>query len=144
MIGAGGTYGSNIEQFAPNFRIYYGVNEHLCFGPEFSPFYLKTTENEWVKLNEYSFVAHYIFELKEHFGVYPLIGINYSVEENKHSGLTHSVSSLGASIGTGLHLNWKNILPYLEYKYITGTLSQSTLSLGLIYNIKLKPKHKNE
>jgi hypothetical protein len=144
MIGTGGTYGSDIEQFAPNFRIYYGVNEHLCFGPEFTLFYLKTNENKWIKLKEYGFVVHYIFELKEHFGIYPLIGMNYSVEENKHSGSIHAINSLGASIGTGLHLNWKNILPYLEYKYTTGTLSQSTLSLGLVYNFNLKSEHRNE
>jgi hypothetical protein len=140
MFGAGGTYGTDIEQFAPNFRIYYGLTEHLCFGPEFSYFPTIKHEDVDVQLTEYGFVAHYIFEINHKAGAYPLIGINYSVENETHNGESSSKSALGASFGAGFHLNFNNFLPFAEYKFITGELSQSTISIGLIYNLNLGKK----
>lgn len=142
MIGAGGSYGTSIEQFAPNFRLYYGLNEHLCFGPEFSYFPTSIHGDESIQLTEYGFVAHYIFELKEHIGIYPLLGINYSVEESNHLGSIHTQNVFGASIGAGIHMNIKNIYPFIEYKYLTGALSQNSFSLGIIYNFHLKHESK--
>ncbi|NOQ71120.1 MAG: outer membrane beta-barrel protein [Crocinitomix sp.] len=144
MFGAGGSYGTDIQQFAPNFRIYYGLTEHICFGPEFSYFPSIKHEEVDVQLTEYGFVAHYIFEIKHKAGIYPLIGINYSVENETHNEESHTTSAWGASMGLGVHFNFKNLLPFAEYKFITGELSQSTLSLGLIYNLHFGQKKHSE
>lgn len=142
MFGAGATYGSDIQQIAPNFRIYYGVNERFCFGPEYSYFPSKNKEGYDVQLNEYGLVAHYIFEIKEKVGVFPLIGLNYSVEKEKMNEERNTTEAFGASFGLGFHMSFNNFLPYAEYKYITGELSQSTVSIGLIYNLRIgKKKH---
>lgn len=142
MFGAGGSYGTEIKQFAPNVRIYYGLTEHICFGPEFSYFPSVKHEDVDAQLTEYGFVGHYIFEIKHKAGIYPLIGINYSVENETHNEESSSKNAWGASFGAGFHLNFNNLLPFAEYKFITGELSQSTLSVGLIYNLHLgKKKH---
>ena len=138
MIGAGGTYGTEVKQVGLNARLYYGVNEQICFGPEFSYFPTIQHHDESIQLNEYGFVVHYILEVKERVGVYPLLGINYSVEKSEQLGLTHVQNEFGALLGGGMHLQVKNFMPFIEYKYITGNLSQSTFSLGLIYNLLLK------
>lgn len=136
MVGAGGIYGTDIEQVGVNARVYYGLNEQICFGPEFSYFPKVTHGSESIQLNEYGFVVHYIFEIKEEVGLYPLLGINYSVEESEYLGYTHTNKAMGAAIGAGMHLEVKNFMPFIEYKYIMGELSQSTFSLGVIYNFK--------
>jgi len=140
MVGGAVSYGSDINQFAPNIRVYYGPSEHLCFGPEFSYFPKVMKGHESIQLNEYGFVAHYIFDLKEKIGLYPLLGINYGLERSIISKSIHTEDSFGAAIGAGFHLYWNNILPFAEYQYITGRLSQSKVSIGIIYNFHLK-KH---
>jgi hypothetical protein len=140
MFGVGGTYGTDIQQSAPNFRLYYGLNEHICFGPEYSYFPTKSHHNSDVQLSEYGFVAHYIFEVAEKAGLYPLVGLNYSVEKESHQEESITHDAFGASVGLGFHLMVKNVLPFAEYKFITGPLSQSTFSIGLIYHLSLGEK----
>jgi len=135
MIGAGGSYGTSVEQFGLNSRLYYGLNEKLCFGPEFAYFPAIVKGDEKIQLNEYGFVVHYIIEVKEKIGFYPLTGINYSNEKRDHLGLTYEENAFGASFGAGMHFSINNFLPFVEYKYITGKLSQNTVSLGMIYNV---------
>lgn len=135
MFGLGGSYGTDIKQFAPNARIYYGLNEHICFGPEYSYFPTVTHGGYEVQLSEFGFVAHYIFEIKEKVGLFPLLGFNYSVEKESHNGESESVDAFAASFGGGFHVNVGNWLPFAEYKFITGKLSQSTISVGLLYNL---------
>ncbi len=145
MVGVGGVYGTDIEQFAPNLRLYYGVNEALCFGPEFAYFPSQFGTDEYdIQLNEYGFVAHYIFEIIEKVGVYPLLGLNYSVETKIFPETRETKNAFGLSGGVGGHLTFGNFLPYAEYKFITGELSQSTISLGVIYNIHLSGGHESE
>lgn len=136
MFGAAGSYGSSIYQVAPNFRLYYGATEQLCFGPEYTFYQRKIDESEKVTLDEIGFVVHYIFELKEKVGIYPVLGVNYSIEkEIEHAHLAHQKKAFGASIGAGMHLSIKNFMPFAEYKYITGALRQHTISAGLIYSL---------
>ena len=144
MVGLGGTYGTSVDQLGVNARVYYGLNEQLCFGPEISYFPQVSHKGESIRLNEYGFVVHYIFEVEEKLGLYPLIGINYSVENTEEHGVYEVQNAIGATFGGGLHLEMKNILPFVEYKYITGGLSQSTFSVGIIYNFSLKQKQQEE
>lgn len=141
MLGAGGSYGSDIEQFAPNFRVYYGLSHAICFGPEYSYFPKTMHGEEELQLMEYGFVAHYIFLVKDKLGIFPLVGFNYSVETSTEHGKSHTKEAAGSSVGLGLHYEFKNLLPYIEYKIISGELSQSTFSVGLIYNLKFGKNH---
>ena len=140
MLGAGGSYGSGIKQFAPNVRLYYGVSEAFCFGPEFAYFPYVNHEGQDLQLSEYCFVAHYIFEIKEKAGFFPLFGINYSVERERLTNEIHFEKALGLALGVGLHFNIGNFLPFSEYKYITGDLNQVIISTGIIYNLDLSEK----
>ena len=140
MFGFGGTYGTDIQQFAPNFRIYYGLSHEICFGPEYS-YFPSTKHGDYdVQLNEFGWVIHYIFHVKEKAAVYPLLGLNYSIEKESINESMHQTSALGAAFGLGFHWNADRFLPFIEYKFITGKLSQSTISMGLIYNLKLGKK----
>ncbi len=136
MFSAGGSYGTNIEQFAPNVRLYYGLNEHICFGPEYTYYHMKNNDTEKSALDEVGFVVHYIFEIGESIGAYPVVGINYSLEkEYHHNTLEHQKNAFGTSVGAGIHGKIKHFMPFAEYKYITGQLSQHTFSVGIIYNM---------
>lgn len=89
-------------------------------------------------------MVHYIFEIKEKVGLYPLLGLNYSVETESHNEETEKKDVFGASFGMRVHLTFNKWLPFAEYKYISGELSQSTVSIGLIYNLHLNNKKHSE
>ncbi|MFT5618896.1 MAG: hypothetical protein ACI85I_002131 [Arenicella sp.] len=135
LIGTGATYGSDISQVAPQFRLYYYASEKLCFGPEFS-YFPKTTEADIERqLTEYGFAIHYIFEVGEKIGIYPLTSINYSKEREWENHHLHTTEAFGLGVGGGLHGSFGNFLPFAEVKYLTGELKQTSISIGLIYNI---------
>ena len=73
-FGLGPTYSFGLESVGINSRIYYNIGERLCFGPEIS--YLKKHDES---VTDIDFIGHYIFEIPW-FGLYPLVGINYTKE----------------------------------------------------------------
>lgn len=143
-IGLGGAYGTDIEQFAPNLRVYYFPNEKICFGPEIAYFPSITEKIHGIEvekqLTEYNLTGHYIFELSPKLGVYPLFGLNYSVEKETEYEDEHKIEmtedAFGANLGAGLHLALGRFLPFAEYKYVTGNLRQHAFSIGVLFTFE--------
>ena len=136
MAGFGGSYGDDINQFAPNVRVYYFPNHKICFGPEFAHFPSIKEGDVERELTEYGISGHYIFRLNSYLGFYPLIGINYSIEKEKEIGLEGETYSIGANLGAGFHLEFGRYFPFAEYKYVASGLPQNVFSIGVLINVK--------
>lgn len=136
VTGVGGTYGSAIESFGLNVREYLFLGEHICLGPELSYFPKHKIEEHDVSLIELNITGHYIFELTESFGIYPLTGINYSIEKEETRDESSTNRAFGINVGGGFHYKIKNLFPFFEYKYIVGDLSQHVFSFGVLFGLK--------
>ena len=80
------------------------------------------------------FVGHYIFDFKW-FGVYPLMGANYSVEKENHLPM-ETISDFGLVVGAGLHRNFNKISVFIEYSRVELGIEDQFLTTGLLYNFK--------
>lgn len=125
-----------------NARIYYGVDEHFCFGPEVTFFPNQGIENGFdLKIVELNLNAHYIFELSHNLGIYPLSGVNYSIEQ-RESNITieeEKEDAFGLNYGLGLHYNIGKTFVFAEFKGVVGKLNDEFISIGMIFSIS---KHK--
>ena len=139
----GATYGTEIKTVGANLRAYYFFNHHICLGPEISYFPKHNLHHKDVSLLELNITGHYVFEITEQLGFYPLTGINYSIEKETAHNETLSHNALGINLGAGLHYKLNNILPFIEYKYITGDLSQNVYSAGILIMLEKKTKKTN-
>lgn len=125
-IGVGGTYSIPLEAAGINTRVYYNIGEHICFGPEFS--FFKKGELEVLDFN---FIGHYVFET-ELVGIYPLVGMNYTIENHAHE----SESAFGAVFGGGLHRNFGAITIFTEYSHVQSELRDDFVTVGAMINIR--------
>lgn len=139
-VGGGVPYNLSIESPGINLRGYYNVAETFCFGPEFIFFFPKkeihdNKETE-ISIQEFNVNAHYIFELKKHIGIYPLVGLNYTLEREKITYLDKAetandlIKSFGVNLGGGIHFPISNFVPFLEYEYVLGDLKEHIVTFG--------------
>lgn len=122
-LGVGVPYSFHAESIGFNSRLYYNMGHAFCFGPEFS--YFKTEE---LQILDFDFLAHYIFETPIS-GVYPLFGVNYTMEE-EHG---HSEGALGVVFGGGLHRNFSSLTVFAEYAHVQSELADDFVTLGVMY-----------
>lgn len=142
-IGPGVIYGDDIEQVGLHVRGYYNLSgDRICFGPEFSHFFSKSEYHpgEIINryLNEINFNMHYIFELGHQWGVYPLAGINLSLEKEEISFQNGGVvnihdSAFGANLGIGIHGAVNKWTFFAEFDHLISDLGQNSLVLGTFY-----------
>lgn len=137
--GVGSAYTFNDDLLGVNGRLYYGTNEKFCFGPEASFFpYQEVDEDYEIQLLDISINAHYIFELFEKFGVYPLTGINYTsewerlIENNQESEI---VEEFGINYGFGLHYSISKFYVFTEFSGVIGQLNDEFITAGVIFNL---------
>ncbi len=130
-----------------NTRIYYGPNDHFCFGPEVSFFPYQEIDNEYeLKVTELNFNAHYIVELTHDFGIYPLSGINLTIEKERLIEVTDEnkeEDGFGLNYGLGIHYNLGKLFAFAEFKGVTGKLKDEFMTIGVIFLFS-KPKDKQE
>lgn len=146
--GGGVAYNATVETPGLNLRGYYNKGEHFCFGPEFTYFFPKneTHGDEAIKTSvwEINFNAHYIFEVNERLGVYPLFGFNYTKEKEAITYLSkaetkeESVDAFGVNLGAGLHVPLPKFTPFIEYEYVASNLSEHVITLGFFVNLGKK------
>lgn len=139
MPGFGPTYSIGLETPGINVRTYYAVDHHFCFGPEISFFLPATHGDIETRLFEANLNLHYIFELSHRWGVYPLGGINYSIETERdlNHNSSHALDFFGANVGAGFHYVRGPLLFFAEYKYLISDLSDHFPTVGVLYNLKL-------
>jgi len=143
-VGGSAEYNLTIDAPGVNFRGYYNIGKHICFGPEITlSFPKKVIENgleEDIFIFETNLNAHYIFEIvEEKFSFYPLLGLNYTSERIEFTELETGISEtetedfFGVNVGAGIHIPFKNVQPFIEYHYIAGELDEHVISVGLLY-----------
>lgn len=151
LIGGAVVYGDDVEQLGLHLRAYYNLkNERICFGPEYSHFHTASESHGGEQLNkklrEYNFNMHYLFELNESLGFYPLTGLNYSTELEEEATLTGTRSftkdALGVNLGLGFHKVLGRSVLFVEFDHLFSDLSQNSALFGLFYNLSKKKEHR--
>lgn len=125
-IGVSSPYSFELESFGLNARMYFNIGEAICFGPEYA--YFKSKEIEIV---DFDFVGHYIIETPW-LGIYPLAGINYTIE--KELAILETRTGMGLVFGAGLHRNFKSITTFIEYSRVEIGINDQFLTAGILYN----------
>ncbi len=110
LVGFGPTLELDQNLYGINARIYYGVNESFCFGPEVSYFpFQKIGEKDEESIVDLNFNAHYIIELNENIGLYPLSGVNYTIEIERSFEYEKQEKDFGLNYGAGMHYKLKDL-----------------------------------
>ena len=118
-------YSFELNTVGVNGRLYYNVNHHICFGPEVS--YFKKNEVSIIDLN---FVGHYIFEVEKlKIGIYPLVGINYTIENEP----LHQNKEVGLVFGAGLHKTFNKLFVFGEFSHVQSHLKDNFVTVGAMY-----------
>ena len=112
-----------------NIRFYYFANEIICFGPEVN-FFPEDGHSLGDNI-ELSFNGHYIFELVEHIGIYPIGGVSWKNTEKHGSGFR-------ANMGLGLHGSYGRFAPYSEYIYSAGFEDEGIFLIGTFFTFRFK------
>jgi len=141
IVGFGPTLEFNDSLYGINTRLYYGTDETFCFGSEISYFPFQNIENEIDKsILDLNINAHYIIELSKKIGLYPLSGLNYSIEKERYSNDTHKETALGLNYGLGTHYKINDLYIFTEFKGIIGQLNTEFFTLGIIFNFNIHYK----
>ncbi|GAA4272761.1 outer membrane beta-barrel protein [Aquimarina gracilis] len=139
MLGIAPSLEMNEQLLGINGRIYYGPNDHFCFGPEVTFFpYQEINEEYELSLTELNLNTHYIFELTHKLGIYPLAGLNYSIEKERlinQNTQTKEENEFGLNYGFGAHYNLKKLFAFIEFKGVAGKLNDEFISAGVIFSI---------
>lgn len=91
-------------------------------------------EEAEIGLWEINFNTHYIFEVGEGLGVYPLTGLNFSREVEKVEGHSDVVESVvGLNLGFGAHYEKNRLLFYAEYDRLISDLGQNSFTVGVLF-----------
>ncbi len=138
-VGFGVPYSNTISAIGINLRMYYNVSENICFGPEFTYFFEKTTigENDDITTTNaftFDFNSHYVFEVMEHhrLGVYPILGLNYTNEKETEHGETHLDEAFGLNLGAGFETPLsEKINLFSEFIHTFGTIEDNVIFLGV-------------
>ena len=142
IIGFGPSLELNDAVYGINGRFYYGVNESFCFGPEISYFPYQNIDKGYEKsIIDLNLNAHYIFELGENIGFYPLSGINYTIEKERlidENDDQEKENALGINYGVGIHYKFKDFFVFTEFKGIAGELHDEFITVGVLFNFYLK------
>lgn len=145
LLGGGPMYGDDIEEIGVNLRTYTFIGERICFGPEFTIFGNHDTmidgETAELGLWEINFNGHYIFEVREGLGLYPVVGLNFSREVEKVEGHDDVIESVfGTNLGFGVHYEHKNLILYTEYDRLFSDLRQNSFTIGVLFHLRKKHK----
>lgn len=139
MIGLGPSLEIEESLVGINGRLFYGINESFCFGPEVT-FFPKQEINDQYKLSiiDLNVNGHYIFEIIPKLGVYPLSGINYTIETEyliTQSEENESKVAIGWNYGLGAHYDFGSLFAFAEFKGITGELHDEFITIGIIFSL---------
>ncbi|MFT7614084.1 MAG: hypothetical protein ACI9J3_003066 [Parvicellaceae bacterium] len=151
-LGGALIYGNDIEEFGGHARAYYNMkNNKICFGPEFSQFSKKkvTIGGEEIseRLREVNFNLHYIFELNESWGFYPLVGLNMSFVNEEITDIssihteTHKAEEFGTNLGFGFHKNVNRWMFFGEFDRLFSDISQNSFLVGAFFTFGKKTEH---
>ena len=147
MIGGGPSLELDHDLLGINGRVFYGPNSQFCFGPEFTIFPYKEINGTYeLNIIDLNINGHFVFELSDALAVYPLSGINYTIENERLIANNENVerkSEFGFNYGLGMHYNLNHFFMILEFKGIAGQLSDEFVTAGLIFPL-MRSQNKKE
>ncbi len=114
-----------------NLRFHYFPNHKMCFGLESNLF--PKSGHSLKEGMEITLNGHFIFEMSQHWGVYPLVGAGWKNLEHE--------SGFRALTGGGLHGNYGRFAPYVEYIYSSGFESEGIVIIGTFFTFALGKGH---
>ena len=139
MLGGGPTLELDEQLFGANARLFYGLNEKVCFGPEVAFYPYQEIDDEYeLQIVDLNANIHYIFELSHSFAFYPLGGVNYTIERERlleESEEVKTENDFGLNYGGGFHLNLGSFFAFAEFKGILGSLNDDFVTIGVIFPI---------
>lgn len=149
LLGGGPLYGDDIEELGANLRVYTFIGDKICFGPEFTFFGKHDTmidgEPAELGLWEINFNGHYIFEVNEGLGLYPVAGFNYSKETEMLEGHDDVIEdAFGVNLGFGVHYEVNKFIFYTEYDRLFSDLRQNSFTIGVLFHLGKQPNEKEE
>ena len=127
-IGLALPYTTHFKTAGVNMRFYYNMGEKFCFGPEVAFFQKDDTD-----ILDIDFVGHYIFETPW-FGIYPLVGANYTREKEDESNKEED--AIGLVFGGGIHRNFNKITAFAEFARVQSELSDNFITTGFFFTFK--------
>lgn len=131
-----------------NTRLFYGINEKFCFGPEATFFPYQEINDEYeLEVTDLNFNAHYIVELSHKIGIYPLSGINYTIEKERlliDSDEPEKVEAFGWNYGFGAHYMMGDLFAFAEFKGVIGELSDEFITVGILFTLSKHKEHTKE
>jgi len=143
-LGVAAIYGDDIDNLGIHARGYYNFpGDKVCLGPEYSYFFNSTRLIDGTKvdirLSELNFNAHYIVELSEHWGIYPLAGVNLSFERVEYLDNPQINSETervwGLNLGIGIHRSIGPVIVFTEYDRLLSDLAQNAIVVGAFITI---------
>ncbi|MCC1483832.1 outer membrane beta-barrel protein [Winogradskyella immobilis] len=147
FAGAGAALELDNNLIGANARLFYGINETFCFGPEISFFPYQDTEDGYEEnIIDLNINAHYIYEVSHKLGIYPLSGINYTIEKMRlieDNNESETENEFGINYGFGLHYIVNNFYVFAEFKGVVGQLSGEFITAGAVFYLD-KPNKKSK
>ncbi len=110
----------------------YNLTDNVRLTPSLTYFIKNNGLSAWaIDLN-----AHYVFELSDMFGFYPLAGLDLSFWKAKAGGWSNNATRIGANIGLGGELYATEQLTVgVEFKYnVVKDFDQAIVGIRLGYN----------
>ena len=130
-VGAGLSYGTEIEELGINIRFNYGFTEKIE-GTANVTFWL--VGEEGINFTTINLDAHYYFLDNEKFNVYGIGGLNIARTKIEFLGVSASDSEYGLNVGAGIDLGLSDALGFFgEVKYVIGDADQLALTAGVKY-----------
>lgn len=146
-LGAGVSYGTEIETLGINARGILGITEEIDVVPNVI-FFFPNKEDFGFASNNFRFTwfelnadGHYNFELSGDASVYPLAGLNLAIVGYNYDGVNipgydESDVEIGLNFGGGILFNFTDaIRGFGELKYTTSWTGQIAISAGVIIPI---------
>jgi len=157
-VGAGGNYGTRIEEFGIGIYALYTINKQIDIAPNvvyFFPHHVDLTdtrdgyeESIWWVVN---LDGHYVITESSLYQGYGLMGLSFTrtIEKYDYNLLGEQFrdkvfdTKLGLNIGVGGQLNLSDYFtPFAEVKFTFGEANQLGLTLGVI--IRISPDKERE
>ncbi len=147
VVGGGPSIELENSLYGINGRLFYGPNERFCFGPEVTYFpYQEIDEENELSVIDLNVNAHYFFELAPELEIYPLTGVNFTIEQERllaNDDEVEEESDFGINYGIGIHYNFGKLYVFSEFKGILGKLNDEFITVGVLFSLKSHAKEEH-
>ncbi len=136
-VDAGFAYGTDVNNLGIGFGSEIFVKENIAVSPGVIIYFEDAgifDNRSWWEINAN---GHYYFADEENIEFYGLAGLNIATRSIELGEARDSDTEVGFNLGIGANYQWKEqLLPFVSFKYIAGTLDQAVFSFGMRFLVK--------